>query len=117
MVFEKVSINNDYQIIYPPLGQGTFGTVYKAIHHDTQQFRAVKVIRKHKKSKHEQDLITNEMEILKDIDHPNILKIFEFYQDENKFYIVSELCQGGEIFDFLINNDSISEQNISIIMK
>ena len=42
------------------------------------------------------------MEILKKLDHPNILKIYEFYQDERSFYIVSELCSGGELFDKII---------------
>lgn len=33
------------------------------------------------------------------MDHPNILKIYEFYQDDTNFYIVSEYCDGGELFD------------------
>ena len=49
----------------------------------------------------------NEVNILKKMviffikykDHPNIMKIFEFYQDNAYFYIVSELCTGGELFD------------------
>ena len=33
--------------------------------------------------------------------HPNIIKIHEFYQDDKFFYIVSELCKGGELFEKL----------------
>lgn len=33
--------------------------------------------------------------------HPNIIKIYEFYQDSKYFYIVSELCTGGELFEKL----------------
>jgi len=44
----------------------------------------------------------NEVEILKEIDHPNVLRIYEFYQDHNNFYIVTEFCEGGELFDQII---------------
>ncbi len=41
----------------------------------------------------------NEIEILKQLDHPNIVKMFEFYQDKGNFYIVTELIKGAELFD------------------
>ena len=37
------------------------------------------------------------------LDHPNILKVFEFYVDENNFYIVTELCTGGELFHRIVD--------------
>ena len=35
------------------------------------------------------------------LDHPNVVKIFEYYQDKDNFYIVTELCSGGELYDYL----------------
>jgi len=46
--------------------------------------------------------LLNEVEMLKSLDHPNIMKIFEFYQDNKFFYIVNELCTGGELFDKIL---------------
>ena len=43
------------------------------------------------------------------MDHPNIARLVEFYQDKQHFYLVNELCEGGELFDFLILNRFLSE--------
>lgn len=50
-------------------------------------------------------------------DHPNIIKIFEFYQDQNYFYIVTELCTGGELFDKIVETKFMSEKKAAEIMK
>lgn len=50
-------------------------------------------------------------------DHPNIIKIFEFYQDERYFYIVTELCNGGELFDKIIEERHFSEKRAAEIMQ
>lgn len=41
----------------------------------------------------------NEIDILKQLDHPNIVKIYEFYQDKSNFYLITEFIEGGELFD------------------
>lgn len=38
---------------------------------------------------------------MKDMDHPNILKMYEFFEDPKRFYIVTDICKGGELFDEL----------------
>jgi len=40
--------------------------------------------------------------VLLKLDHPNILKVYDFYEDEKCCYIVTELCTGGELFDKII---------------
>jgi calcium-dependent protein kinase len=50
-----------------------------------------------------------EIEVLKKLDHPNILKIFEIYENDENFYIVSELCQGGELYDLINHKKKFSE--------
>lgn len=57
------------------------------------------------------------MEILKRLDHPNILKIYEFYQDAKYFYIVSEMCTGGELFDRIQEEGHFSERKAAQIMR
>lgn len=47
--------------------------------------------------------MVNDITILRYLDHPNILKIFEFYKDDSYYYVVSEYCSGGELFDRISN--------------
>lgn len=50
-------------------------------------------------------------------DHPNIIKVYEFFQDEKFFYIVTELCLGGELFDKIQEEKSFTEKKAATIMK
>ena len=59
----------------------------------------------------------NEVEILKSLDHPNIVKIYEFFEDSNNFFIVTELCTGGELFERIVDQGSLSEKVAADIMK
>ena len=53
--------------------------------------------------------INKEINILKDLDHPNILKVYEFYSSEKYIYIINELCTGGELFDKIVDVKYFSE--------
>ena len=75
-------------------------------------------------SKQQQDLdndseisLINEINILKRLDHPNIMKIYEYYNTENEIYIISELCEGGELFDKITQEKYFTENSSKIIMK
>ena len=57
------------------------------------------------------------MTILSQLDHPNILKIYEYFEDEAKLYIVTELCTGGELFDRIIENGKLTEADACVVMK
>ncbi|CAD8184760.1 unnamed protein product [Paramecium octaurelia] len=118
MVAEKHgSIARDYTLLKPPIGKGVFGEVRKAIHKVTNQVRAIKVISKVKASKAEVERLRIEIEILKRLDHPNIIRIYEFYQDIKNIYIVTELCTGGELFDKIQDQQVFSERRAAGTMK
>lgn len=63
------------------------------------------------------EMVKNEIKVLRSIDHPNILKIFEFFEDDSKVYIVTEICGGGEIFDEIIARGRFSERDAAIVIK
>lgn len=69
------------------------------------------MLSKSKLSKEELKDIANEIEIIKKLDHPNIVKIFEEYEDSKYLYIVTELIKGGELFDELIERKKFSESD------
>ena len=43
-----------------------------------------------------------EISILQKLDHPNIIKLYEVFEDDRKYYLVQELCKGGELFDEIV---------------
>lgn len=59
----------------------------------------------------------NEIEILKTLDHPNILKLYEFFQDHKRYFLVTELCNGGELFDKITEQTYFSEHEAAKIIK
>jgi len=67
------------------LGQGGFGEVRLCRHITTKEERAVKYLNKEKLTKEDKALIMNEVHVLSTMDHPNIVRLFEFY-DEPKYY-------------------------------
>jgi calcium-dependent protein kinase len=58
----------------------------------------------------------NEINILRTLDHPNILKIFEFYSSKESYSLVTELCQGGELFQEIIDRGPFNENYSAYVM-
>jgi len=73
-------------------GEGSFGEVWCAVHTRTELVRAVKSVKA--QTKDELGLIVTEIDLMKSLDHPNVLKLFEYYHDQDKIYLVVEYCQG-----------------------
>ena len=61
--------------------------------------------------------IIKQINILKTLDHPNIIKIYEFYSTENYIYIINELCTGGELFNRIVEIKYFSESTACFIMR
>ena len=61
--------------------------------------------------------IKKEINILKNLDHPNIIKVYEFFKTEKYIYIINELCTGGELFDKIVEVKYFSEDVARNIMK
>lgn len=68
-------------------------------------------------NKVEQKQLELEINILREMDHPNIVKLFEFYQDKKNYFIVTEMCTGGELFDQIIKRPYYSERDAAGVMK
>ena len=81
------------------LGKGSYGVVYLVKHKQLHRYFAMKIITKRNKSKTDEQTIMNEINILKKLDHPNILKINDFYSLKNEYNIITEYCQEGELFN------------------
>jgi calcium-dependent protein kinase len=118
-VHSKVgSVWEDYQQI-GLLGKGANGSVFEAISKSSSERRAVKVLPKRKLRLAAEALkkFKIELNILKQMDHPNILKIYECYEDSENFYLVTEFLTGGELFDYIIKKRVISEPMAASFME
>ena len=107
----------DFYTLKKVIGQGAFGIVRKGARIDNPNITvAIKCINK-SKIKDSLDLLKNEVEILSKMDHPNIVKLYEYFNEEYFFNIVTEFCSGGELFDRIIQNGRISESDVMRYMK
>lgn len=101
------------------LGEGSFGTVFKVMHKTTKFIRAMKVIDKKTAAlsdENEKNLI-NEINIVKSLDHPNIIKVYEYFNTKRRLFIVTELCTGGELFQKIQKERVFSESLAAHVMK
>ncbi len=87
------------------MGKGKFGLVRAAIHKQTGARVAVKVIKKAKLSIEDLDLAKREIEILKVCQHPNIIRLLDTFENPDYIYIVMELLQGGDLYEYLNKRD------------
>ena len=58
-----------------------------------------------------------EMAVLKQLDHPNIIKLFEIFEDEKYICLVIELMEGGELYDMIEQKVQFSEKDTKIVVK
>ncbi|EMR11366.1 hypothetical protein PNEG_00393 [Pneumocystis murina B123] len=96
------------------LGAGTYGVVKEAVHNEYGRV-AVKIIDKQSVKGHE-SMVYEEMEILKRLDHPHIVTFKEWFESNSKFYIVTELATGGELFDRICEYGKFSEKDAVVII-
>ena len=96
------------------LGEGGYGQVYLVRHKKMNLLRAMKVIPV--KSKTSEEKTDEEIELLKQLDHPNIVKLFEYFSDNDKYYLITEYCKGGDLFDLIKKKKKFSELSAAYIM-
>ncbi|CAG9324500.1 unnamed protein product [Blepharisma stoltei] len=98
------------------LGDGGFGQVKLGMQKETQIERAIKFIPVEATDDAKISKMMEEVNILKKLDHPNIIKVFEVYQDTRYLCIVTELCTGGELFDRIKEANPFTENQAARYM-
>jgi len=109
----KRILDEEYEVL-GPLGEGGYGQVYLVRHTKMKLQRAMKIIPVN--SQNEEEKTDEEIELLKNLDHPNIVKLFEYFSDNEKYYLITEYCKGGDLFELIKKKKVFSEESAAYIM-
>ena len=93
----RMTLTEEYEPV-KQLGVGGYGQVFLVKHKKMNLLRAMKVIPAKSKTG---EKTNEEIELLKQLDHPNIVKLFEYFCDDDKYYLITEYCKGGDLFDLI----------------
>ena len=106
-----------------PLGKGAFGEVYLTSKQGSKEkFATKKIDKKFTLNPKAKKYLVNEIGILKDIDHPNIVKLYDVKETSQFYYLVTEYCNGGGLSDCLEqyqekHNKAFPEEIVQYLMK
>ena len=101
-------------ILKDDIGEGNFGKMKLAIYKPTGDEYAIKILNKDTIKQKMKNVDFKENEIITKFHHVNIVNVFELIEDKENYYIVMEYCQKGELFDYIVSNKKLSEDEASI---
>ena len=96
------------------IGEGNFGKVKLGIYNPTGEEFAIKVLNKDKIKIKMKNSIFKENQIITKFNHINVIYVFQILEDKDNFYIIMEYCKHGELFDYIVKNEKLSEEEASI---
>lgn len=108
-------VTDKYEIL-KTLGDGNFAVVKQAKHKSTEVEYAIKIIDK-SKMKGKENMIENEIYIMKSCDHPNIVKLYEEFETKEEVYLVTDLVKGGDLFDAISQSVKFNEKDAACMIK
>lgn len=115
LIFDQESpLMDSYEMNFE-IGHGAFSKVYQLKHKSTGEIRACKYISKENFKAEALINFKNECKILRESDHPNIVKLYEIFETDKSFYLIMENCDGGSLsikIDERINHKKPFDENI-----
>ena len=100
------------------IGEGNFGKVIIATHKITKEKVAMKILDKFRiNRKDDKKRLNREIEVLKQVNHHNIIKLYSIIEDMSKIYIIQEYIYGSELFEYIKNNRKLSEKEACLFYQ
>ena len=111
---KKKKIEKEYKIgnylIKKTLGQGTFGKVKLGIYLPNKEKVAIKILEKSRIIEKDDEIrVKREFDMLALFNHPNVILVAEIFESFDSYYSVMEYCQGGELFNYIVKNRRLSD--------
>lgn len=113
-IIRNQTVYERYDVDRGVLGNGLSGAVRCITNKNTKRKCALKSLLTENMSQKKWDMLYNEVEIYLKLDHPNICKLLEVYEDEAAVHLVMELCSGKELYDRLASKKRYSEKDTVI---
>ena len=112
--FKKMKHFTQRYLFGRKVGQGMFGKVCECKLIATKKSFCVKIMSKEqiKKNQIYEELLFNELQILSEKSHPNIIRVVDLIEDDENYYVVSELVKGGQLLKRLVRMKSFSEADV-----
>ncbi len=108
---KETEYNIGNYLIKKTLGQGTFGKVKLGIYLPTQEKVAIKILEKDRIVEKDDEIrVKREFDMLALFNHPNVILVAEIFESSDSYYSVMEFCEGGELFNYIVKNRRLSEE-------
>ncbi|CAF0941365.1 unnamed protein product [Didymodactylos carnosus] len=115
-LYDDATLWNKYELM-DKLGEGSFGTVFRVKNKESNLFYAMKTIVKKPGNKSKVTSLDNEVNLSKEVNHPNLIRLEEVLESSQNLYLIIELCEGGELGAFVRENGALSEETVKKIMS
>ena len=100
----------NYMVKYT-LGKGTFGKVKLGIYIPNNEKVAIKILEKNRIVEKDDEIrVKREFDLLAQFSHPNVILVAEIFESEDSYYSVMEFCEGGELFNYIVKKNRLSEE-------
>ena len=109
-VFHSSGMPRDKYVIIKMLGKGGFGTVSLVKNRSTGALRALKEVSKNGLSEKNRRTLLQEVQTLSQMDHPNIIKIYELIESPDSYNIITEYIEGGELLQMISREKFLTEK-------
>ena len=101
-------------ILKDDIGEGNFGKVKSCVYKPTGEEYAIKILNKEAIKNKMKNTFFKENEIATKFNHINVIYVFEIFEDNENCYLVMEYCKKGELFDYIVNHQRLSENESAI---
>ncbi|CAF0733239.1 unnamed protein product [Didymodactylos carnosus] len=115
-IYQTPSVITDKYDLGKKMGDGNFAIVKRSKLKGTDKEYAIKIIDK-SKMKGKEHMVDNEINIMYQCNHLNIIRLFEDYETPDEIYLVMELIKGGDLFDYITKHRRFDESTSSLMVK
>jgi serine/threonine protein kinase len=99
------------------LGEGAFSVVIEAVKKTNNKSYAIKIVTKSKLSIEDEQALKDEIQVLNELKHENIIQLYDVFDERSYIYLVTELMSGGELFDRIVSKAFYNEKEARDLCK